>query len=123
MNGDWRVLAREAGLPLEGTTVRVPCGHERFHVVNVDDSNPDAFRLWALVVTRGAAPNGATLQAWKMNRFRELVGFKEAEHGRIIGESWVPRAGVTAEEWKLCVLTLARACDRLEYQWTGRDVE
>ena len=123
MNVDWKELAREAGLQPNGSTIRVPCGRERFHVVNVDDSDGDAIRLWARVVTGGNAPAQAALQSWKINRFRELVGFKEADRGRIDGESWVPRAGLTAEEWRVHVFTLARACDRLEYLWTGRDVE
>lgn len=123
MSGDWKELTRVIGLDLKGSTIRVPCGQERFHVVNVDDRDGEAIRLWCRVVTGGNAPLRAALQSWKMNRFRELVGFKEADRGRIEGESWVPRMGLTAEEWRVHVYTLARACDRLEYLWTGRDVE
>jgi hypothetical protein len=123
LSADWKALTREAGLRPDGASIRVPCGSDRFHVVNVADDEPHAIRIWSRVVTGGNAPDGAALQAWKMNRFRELVGFKEEERGRIIGEAWIPRAGLTSDEWRVHVLTLARACDRLEYLWTGRDVE
>lgn len=123
MNVDWKALTREIGLRIENGAIRVLCGADRQHLVNVDDSNEDAIRLWSRVVTRGNAPEDATLQAWKMNRFREVVGFKEADRGLIIGECWLPKTGLTADEWRLSVMTLARSCDRLEYLWTGRDVE
>lgn len=123
MSAEWKALCREIGLQPSGPSIRVACGRDRFHVVNVDDSDNDALRLWCRIVTGGNAPASAVLQAWKMNRFRELVGFKEEDRGRIVGESWVTRVGLTADEWRLHVFTLARACDRLEYLWTGRDVE
>jgi hypothetical protein len=120
---DWKRLSREAGLRLSADGITIACGGDRSHIVRVDERAGDAVRLWSIVVSRGAAPSDAALQAWKINRFRELVGFKVAEYGRVIGECWVPAAGVSAPEWKLYVETLAHACDRLEYLWTGRDVE
>ena len=123
MSADWKELTREAGFHLEAGLIRVPCGRDRFHKVNVDDSNVEAIRLWSMVVTSGNAPANATLQAWKMNRFRELIGFKAAERGRIIGECWIPKGRITADEWRTYVFTLARSCDQLEYLWTGKDVE
>jgi hypothetical protein len=111
-------------LSAEPKTIEVSCGGNRTHTVHVEE-HAEAFHLWAVVVTRGDASRrtNAALEAWKMNRYRELIGFKPAEYGRIIGESWVPKAGLTPAEWDLYVNTLAHACDRLEYLWTGRDVE
>ena len=123
MNADWKRLSRECGLSIQDGAIVVACGGDRSHVVRVDVSNPEAIRIWSVVVSRGSAPPDAALQAWKMNRFRELVGFKVAEYGRVIGECWVPTAEITASEWKLYVETLAHACDRLEHLWTGQDVE
>lgn len=125
LNADWRKLTREAGLRIEAAGIQVSCGEERSQFVQVDDSRPEVLRVFSVIVTRGDAERlkNAALEAWKMNRFRELVGFKVAEYGRVIGESWVPTIGLTADEWKCYVLTVARSCDRLEYLWTGRDVE
>jgi hypothetical protein len=110
---------------MSGSEIRVPCGRERSHTVYVDDSNEDAIRLWSIVAARRDAQRvkNPALEGWRMNRYRELVGFKVVEKGKVIGESWVPRIGLTSEEWKTYVTTLARACDRLEYLWTGKDVE
>lgn len=123
MSVDWKSLSHHAGLAVEDETIRVECAGSRSQVVNVDVSDADTIRIWSLVVRRRDAPENAAERIWEMNRFRELVGFKVGEHGRIVGESWIPLIGLTAEEWKLHVLTLARACDQLEYQWTGRDTQ
>ena len=125
MSVEWKTLSREAGLKVTGNEIRVRFGGDRSQTVIVDDSGPDAIRLSSTVVRRSDAarlPNAA-LETWKMNRYRELVGFKTVEHGRIIGEAWVPRIALAPGEWRLYVLTLARSCDRLEYLWTGRDAE
>ena len=63
------------------------------------------------------------IEAWPLNRYRELVGFKVAERGTIVGEAWIPRIELNADEWRVYVFTLARSCDRLEYLWTGADRE
>lgn len=123
MSADWKRLSREAALRIDGEALVVPCGGNRAHKVFVDDTDGDSMRLWSVVVRRRNAPLDAALVTWKINRYRELAGFRVAEHGRVIGESWVPTIGLTADEWKLHVETLAHACDRLEYLWTGRDTE
>jgi hypothetical protein len=43
--------------------------------------------------------------------------------GRLVGEAWVPIAGLNAGEVALCLPTLASSCDCLEYILTGRDEE
>lgn len=123
MSADWKKLTRDADLKISEGAIRIACGGQRAHKVYVDDSFDDAIRLWSVVVPRRLAPQNAAVEVWKMNRYRELVGFKVAEHGRVIGECWVPKDELSADEWKTYVFTLARACDRLEYLWTGRDVE
>jgi hypothetical protein len=119
------MLTRKAHLKLTGTEILVPCGRERFQRVRVDDSTDDVIRLWSIVVRRGGAQHlsNSSLEVWRINDYRELVGFKIAEHGRVIGECWVPMIGITDSEWKTYVVTLAKACDRLEYLWTGKDQE
>ncbi len=95
----------------------------------MDDSDPGAIRLWSRVAVRSRQPDAdyaetpPEVEAWLINRYRELVGFKVVERGTIIGEAWVPAIALTAEEWTLYVRTVAKACDQLEYLWTGVDRE
>jgi hypothetical protein len=129
LSADWRVVSRAAKLRVEGDAIRVACGAERFQQVNVDDSDPEAIRLWSRVAVRSRQPDAEyaetppEVEAWLINRYRELVGFKVVERGTIIGEAWLPAVGLTSEEWALYVRTVAKACDRLEYLWTGVDRE
>lgn len=129
MSDSWKVLSREGNLRCVGDAIRVPCGPERVQIVNVDDSDPSCLRLWSRVATRAqlnldSIETGAPeVESWLINRYRELVGFKVVERGTIIGEAWVPTQALTAEEWEVHVRTVAKACDRLEYLWTGADRE
>jgi hypothetical protein len=41
----------------------------------------------------------------------------------LIAEAWIPKAGLTAEEFQLYVRTVALESDRFEYVLTGKDVE
>lgn len=129
MSDSWKALSRAAGLKYEGDTIRVPCGPERFQQVRVDDSQDDVIRLWSRVAVRSQlsedldGENAPEVEAWLINRYRELVGFKVVERGTIVGEAWVPTIELTAGEWALYVRTVAKACDRLEYLWTGMDRE
>ena len=59
------------------------------------------------------------IEAWLVDRYRELVGFNVAERGTIIGEAWVPLIDLSADEWSLYLHSLAKSCDRLHYLWTG----
>lgn len=129
MSDSWKGLSRQANLKYEGNTLRVPCGPERFQLVRVDDSEAGVIRLWSKVAVRSQLSpeldeeNSPEVEAWLINRYRELVGFKVVERGTIIGEAWVPAIELTADEWALYVRTVAKACDRLEYLWTGLDRE
>ena len=42
------------------------------------------------------------------------MGFKVDGRGRLIGEAWVPIAGLDADEWRVYVNAVAQACDRTE---------
>jgi len=52
-----------------------------------------------------------------------LMGFRIDRRGRLVGEAWVPKAGLTGEEFQLYVRHLAVEADRFEYGLTGRDSE
>jgi hypothetical protein len=125
----WKALSRERNLRCVDDAIRVPCGPDRFQLVNVDDSDPAVIRLWSRVASRAqlnvdsSETEAPEVEAWLINRYRELVGFKTIERGTVIGEAWVPTEALTAEEWELHVRIVAKACDRLEYLWTGTDRE
>lgn len=123
MSVDWKHLSRNAALRIEGDALVVPCGGNRSQRVFVETPDKETFRIWSVVVRRRDAPKDPAIAAWTINRYRELVGFRVAQYGRVIGECWVPAIGLTTDEWRLHVETLAHACDRLEYLWTGRDFE
>jgi hypothetical protein len=80
--------------------------------VHVDDVDPSVIRLWSRVVRRSHSPldrpelERPEIEAWLMNRYRELMGFKVAKRGTIIGEAWVPMIEINASEWSLYVHTV-----------------
>jgi hypothetical protein len=129
LSDDWKGLSRRAGLPSVGGSIRVKCGDDRFQEVHVDDTGEDVLRIWSRVASmrrlETAHPEigGVEQELWLTNRYRELVGFKVVGRGTVIGEAWLPKIDLTAEEWELYVRTVAVACDRMEYLWTGADRE
>ena len=129
LNASWKTLCRESGLRYQDDSIRVSCGDDRFQDVRVDEGDPSAIRLWSRVAFRRQLSaerpelERPEVEAWLINRYRELVGFKVGERGTIIGEAWIPMIDISPDEWSLYVRTVARACDRLEYLWTGVDRE
>lgn len=122
---EWRRLSQQAGFKVTGEELVVTFSDDRKHIVTVEE-RPDRreLRLWAVAARPSmlpADPDGPHVHAWKRNRFSDLVGFKIDSRGRLVGEAWVPIAGLGAEEWALYVNTLAGACDRVEYLLTGQD--
>ncbi len=120
---DWRRLSVDADLTVRADGIEVDFGDGRTQHVYVDDGRAAVVRVWSVAATPSALretpdPN---LMAWQRNRLSDLVGFKTDRRGRMIGEAWVPRAGLTASEWRLYVLAVARSCDRFEYLLTGED--
>ena len=123
---EWRRLSRDAGWSVSTNgEITVVLGAGRQHRVFVDPSTgTDLIRLWAVAGQRSdlntlADPPHVT--AWKRNRQSDLVGFKIDPRGKLIGEAWVPTAGLNAEEWAFWVRTVAQVCDRIEYLLTGTD--
>ena len=124
MSAEWEVLCRGADFLVEAPLVHVQLGDQRRHRVTVEEHGSE-YLLSAIVVRRsvvGSDP-GLALEAWLRNRTTRLVGFRIDTRGRLIGEAWVPKAGLTAEEFQLVARTVAAECDRFEYALTGRDVE
>lgn len=122
---DWRSLSGDSGFQVAGQELTVTFSDGRQHRVTVED-RPERreLRLTAIAARPSMLPGdaeGPHLFAWRRNRFSDLVGFKIDGRGRLVGETWVPLAGLDRDEWALYVGTLARACDRVEYLLSGRD--
>lgn len=127
MPTDWRRLSHAAGLAVSGDGLVVDLPGERRQDVFVDTSDALALRVWSVAASpsRAAAAVGSDesvhLLAWLRNRASDLVGFKIDGRGRLIGEAWVPTAGLDAGEWRVYVTAVGQACDRTEYLLSGRD--
>jgi len=124
MQVEWKNYCRTAGLKPLGEEIEVTFDTGRRQKVSVEE-NGDAFHLVSTVARQAIIVElpDASLRAWRRNRSLALVGFRVDGKGRMIGEAWVPKAGLTAIEFQLYVRTVATECDRFEHQLTGRDVE
>src|SRR5258708_38648566 len=122
MTADWRDYCHFKDLQLTGDTVLVSLPGGRAHQVSVSDE-ADAYRLSSVVVRASIAStiDNLAAYAWERNRATELVGFRIDRKGRLVGESWVPKPGLTASEFYVYVHTVATEADRFEYQLTGAD--
>src|SRR5688500_6093724 len=122
---DWRRYCVGArGIQVDRDAAMVALGRGRKHRVDVAASQ-DVIELSAVVARRGVVEvqENPTLAAWKRNRSVSLVGFRLDDRGRLVGESWVPAAGLTDGEFVVYLRGLAAACDLFEFQLTGKDKE
>ena len=134
MPADWKRITTLAAFRVMKESIWVKFDDGRSHQVWVDEgSGSGELRLWAIAAPRqrfcpqrrpegqGAARPGAPSAGLEPQPASDLVGFKIDGKGRLIGEAWVPTAGLGREEWETYVLAVARTCDRLEASMTGRD--
>lgn len=124
MEIDWRTLCRAPWVKLEGDDVVVQFENGRSHRVRVRETS-ELFELHAVVAKRKAGEHVTELadRIWRLNRAAQLVSFRLDGQGRVRGEGWVAKAGVTAEEFQLVLRRVAAESDRVEFLLTGRDVE
>ena len=125
MASDWREFCRRnAELAVDGDSVVVTFDNQRRHRLDVRET--DQTYVLAGVVARHAifaeVPDAA-LRAWRRNRSTQLVGFRVDRKGRLVGEAWVPKAGLERDEFLLYVMRVATECDLFEYHLTGKDRE
>ncbi len=124
MAADWGRLCRAKDFEVDESYIEVKCSGERRQRVAVEDQG-DAYMISAFVVRQAVAASHPDfpIQAWLRNRALMLVGFRIDRQNRLVGEAWIPKAGLVAEEFQLYVRMLATECDRFEYALTGKDVE
>jgi len=124
MANDWQGYALAEGFTVDGSAIGVSFADGRRQLVNVSEG-VEEYRLSSFVVKQAKAESisDLPLQVWKRNRSTAIVGFRIDDRGRLVGEAWVPKLGMTAEEFQLTVRTVAAECDRWEFILTGRDNE
>jgi hypothetical protein len=124
-SSDWKQWCRDnEDIALDGDSVVVSFVGGRNQRIEVDDAG-EAYELTGFVArpaTLQAIPN-AHLRAWERNRTTHLVGFRINRRGRLVGEAWVPKPGLSADEFLHYVRRMAAECDRFEYILTGKDYE
>jgi hypothetical protein len=122
MAAEWVMLCQADDLTVEEPYIQVRLGESRRQRVTVKDDG-ETYALSAVVVRQAtvSALADVVVKAWLHNRGTHLVGFRLDERRRLIGEAWVPKAGLSAAEFQRYVRTVAIECDRFEYTLTGRE--
>jgi hypothetical protein len=119
---DWRqwcVGLHDISVDRDG--VEVVTADERRRRVAIRET-ADTFELTGIAVGRAAidAIPDAPLRAWRRNRAMQLVGFRFDHKNRLVGETWIPKAGLNRDEFLLYVKRVAAECDLFEYNLTGK---
>lgn len=124
MSLEWKRLCEGYDLEVVGDCIDVRFQHGRRQRVRIEEV--DGSILAQAVIARQAIMrelDAPALFAWKRNRLSRVVGLRVDERGRLIGQAWLPVAGLNAHEFQLGVRAVAAECDRVEHLLTGRDVE
>ncbi len=89
----------------------------------------EMYRFWSIVASAGfvSRDDGAwrdlAYRVWRKNDLKEIVTFSFDRRHRLIGVIEQPAETLDREELVLYIDTLARECDRFEYNLLGRDRE
>ncbi len=104
---------------LSAITTRSIGRHQRISIMETAET----FELTSIVVRAAAICDipDVALRAWRRNQAMQLVGFRLDQKGRLLGEAWMPKAGLTRDEFLLYVKRVADECDLFEYHLTGKD--
>lgn len=111
-------------MSVDGDGIDVIASNERRHRIGIRET-ADTYELTGVVARLAAlsAVPDAPLRAWRRNRGMQLVGFRIDHKGRLVGEAWVPKAGLVRDEFLMYVRRVAAECDLFEYHLTGKDRE
>ena len=125
VSSDWKRWCRgQENISLDGDCVVITFVGGRHQRVEVTDAG-EAFELTGFVARQAALQSvpDAPLRAWERNRTTQLVGFRVDRRGRLVGEAWVPKPGLGADEFLHYARLVAMECDRFEFILTGKDYE
>jgi hypothetical protein len=118
-------LARGArDVTVSGDRIEVQLPNGRVQRVGVEAGDQVAYRLTSIAVPARVLADlpSPEVRMWKVNRSSALVGFRIDPKGRLVAEAWLPRPGLSAEEFLSTIRRLATEADRVEYLLTGEDV-
>jgi hypothetical protein len=122
---DWRQYCRDAdGISLDGDNIDVMLTKGRHHSIRIRETS-ETYELSGVVARPEDLDviSDVPLRAWRHNRAMLLVGFRMDQKARLVGEAWVPKAGLDENEFLLYVRRLAEECDLFEFHLTGKDRE
>jgi hypothetical protein len=122
---DWKQYCRGAErISVYGEGAVIVMAGERRQRVEIRET-PETYEFMSIVVRPSAIASvlDVPLRAWRRNRGLQLVGFRVDRKGRLVGEAWVPKAGLSREEFLLSVRRCAAECDLFEFHLTGEDAE
>ncbi len=122
MSVNWHELCQEKEFIVDGEAVNVQLAEGRMHRIYVKNL-VEEYLLLGMIAKPSLVKHldDPVFVTWMRNRNSELVGFRIDDKDRLVGEAWVPKAGLTSEEFQLYVRTIAVDCDRLENILTGKD--
>lgn len=125
---DWIKIVERAGYPMSSAnsiTVFLDGGGKQVVKIRPDQERRVLRATSVIAATSllaAACGESGDRYAWERNRLSDLVGFSIDRHGRLIGETWIPLDGLTADECALYLSELARVCDWHEFRLSGADV-
>jgi hypothetical protein len=122
---DWRAFCRGAErISIDGESAVLVMTGDRRQRVEIRET-PDTYEFMSVVVRPSvvASVPDVPLRAWRRNRAMQSVGFRVDRKGRLVGEAWVPKAGLSRDEFLLSIRRCAVECDLFEFHLTGEDSE
>lgn len=124
MVAEWIKFCKAPDLVVNHRDVVITFRDDRSHRVTIEGvADEYVFRAFVARQSIVMSIPDLPLQIWVRNRAVSLVGFRIDHRGRLVGEAWVPKVGLTASEFQLYLRNLAVEADRFEYSLTGRDIE
>src|SRR4029078_10446546 len=86
---------------LDGDHVEIQFVEGRHHRLSIEDAG-DAYRVVGIVARPGVTASipDLALHVWRRNRATMLAGFRIDPRGRLLGESLIPKPGLSAGEFQ-----------------------
>ena len=122
---EWQQFCRGASqISVDGEHAVLVVTGDRRQRVEIHETS-DTYEFMSVVARPSAIASvlDAPLRAWRRNRGLQLVGFRVDRKGRLVGEAWVPKAGLSRDEFLASIARCAAECDLFEFHLTGRDNE
>ena len=125
MTAEWHPLCRgDSRIAADGDSAIVSFDDGRSHRVDVSATD-ETWELSAVVARASRIRNieDLAVRIWRQNRVAQLNGFRIDRRGRLCAYGWVPKAGLSAQEFRLILHRVAIESDRMEFLLTGDDKE